>query len=150
MAQQNSLAHYPGRISEETGLPVSKVAATVGLLEAGNTIPFIARYRKEMTGSLDEVEIRQVSETWENLRALDERRETILNSIETQGFLTPELKTQLLAARTRTELEDLYAPYKPKQRTRATIAIEKGLAGLADLIEAQSSSAGDLVALAAP
>ncbi len=111
-----------------------QVVDTIELLDGGNTIPFIARYRKEKTGSLDEEQIREISAQIERLRAMDDRRETILASIEEQGKLTPELKQKLLAAETLTALEDLYLPYKPKRRTRAGMAREKGLQGLADLI----------------
>lgn len=128
---------YSQRIAVELGVRPTQVAATVELLDGGNTLPFIARYRKEATGGLDEEQIRKLSEMIENLRAMDERRQTILESIETQGKLTPELKEKILAAETRTELEDLYQPYKPKRRTRASIAREKGLEGLANLIMQQ-------------
>ena len=111
-----------------------QVAATIELLDAGNTLPFIARYRKEVTGGLDEEQIRQLIALLASLRAVDERRETILHSLEEQGKLTPEIQQQLLAAETLTALEDLYQPYKPKRRTRASIAREKGLQGLADLL----------------
>ncbi len=111
-----------------------QVQDTIELLDAGNTIPFIARYRKEKTGSLDEEQIREIDAQIERLRGMDDRRGTILASIEEQGKLTPELKQKLLDAETLTALEDLYAPYKPKRRTRAGMAREKGLQGLADLI----------------
>jgi uncharacterized protein len=111
-----------------------QVAATVELLDSGNTLPFIARYRKEVTGGLDEEQIRQLADQLEKLRALDERRAAILRSVEEQGKLTPELQAQLEAAGTLTVLEDLYQPYKPKRRTRASEAREKGLQPLADLI----------------
>ncbi len=111
-----------------------QVEDTIELLDSGNTVPFIARYRKEKTGSLDEEQIREIEAQIERLRAMDERRETILTTIEEQGKLTPELKQKILAADSLTALEDLYLPYKPKRRTRAGIAREKGLQGLADLI----------------
>jgi uncharacterized protein len=110
------------------------VAAAIELFDAGNTIPFVARYRKERTGGLDEEQLREVHAALETLRALDERREAILTAIEAQEKLTPDLRSQLLAATTRTELEDLYQPYKPKRRTRASIARDKGLEKLAELI----------------
>ena len=125
------------RVATQLGLPIQRVAATVELLDAGNTLPFIARYRKEATGGLDEEEIRAIMAALESLRAVDERRATILAAIEEQNKLTPELSTQLNAATTRTELEDLYAPYKQKRRTRASIAREQGLQPLADRILAQ-------------
>src|SRR5512137_30303 len=106
------------QISTNLSLPSSKVAAAIALLDAGNTLPFIARYRKEATGLLDEEQLRQVAELAEHLRALDERRAAILAEIEKQGQLTPELRQQLAQAESRTALEDLYQPYKPKRRTR--------------------------------
>ncbi|HAJ38080.1 MAG TPA: RNA-binding transcriptional accessory protein [Chloroflexi bacterium] len=130
-------ASYPTRIAARLQLAEHRVAATVQLLDAGNTLPFIARYRKEMTGGLDEEQIRAVEQTLASLRALDERRTTILTSIREQEKLTPELEAQLLAAETLTALEDLYQPYRPKRRTRASIARERGLQPLADLILAQ-------------
>jgi uncharacterized protein len=111
-----------------------QVAATIDLLDAGNTLPFIARYRKEATGSLDDEQLRQLHEMLEKLRALDERRQSVLKSIEEQEKLTPELRQQIEAAENLTALEDLYAPYRPKRRTRASIAKERGLQGLADWI----------------
>ncbi len=114
-----------------------QVKASIQLLDEGNTIPFISRYRKEMTGSLDEEQLRQLQSELERLRSLDDRRATVLGSIEEQGKLTDELREKILAAETMTALEDLYAPYKPKRRTRASIAREHGLQPLADLILAQ-------------
>jgi uncharacterized protein len=112
----------------------SQVAAVIQLVDEGNTVPFIARYRKEMTGSLDDEQVRIVADEIVRLRAIDERRAAILKSIEEQGKLTDELKASIDAADTLTALEDLYAPYKPKRRTRAMIAREKGLEPLAELI----------------
>jgi uncharacterized protein len=128
----------------------TQVGAVIELLDAGNTLPFIARYRKEATGSLDEEQIRQVSDMLAKLRALDERRETVLRTIQEQGKLTPELEAQILAVETLTELEDLYQPYKPKRRTRASIARERGLQPLADLILQQARTDQSLDALAQP
>ncbi len=128
---------YEEKISNLLNVQTSRVAAAVRLLDEGNTIPFIARYRKEMTGTLDEEQLRQVQEHLSRLRTLDERRDTILASIAEQGKLTPELREAILGAETLTGLEDLYLPYRPKRRTRASIAKEKGLQGLADLILAQ-------------
>ncbi len=129
---------YEHFIAEKIQARPQQVAATIELLDDGNTLPFIARYRKEVTGGLDEEQIRQLVEQLQNLRAMDERRQTVLESIESQGKLTPALRQQILAAQTHTELEDLYQPYKPKRRTRASIAREKGLEGLAKLILAQT------------
>ncbi len=138
------------RIARETALDPKRVDAAVALLEAGNTVPFLARYRKEATGGLDEDEIRRIGERLADLRALDERRATVLASLNEQGVLTPDLRARVEAAATRTELEDLYQPFKPKRRTRASVARERGLQGLADLVLAQSSGAGSAAALARP
>ena len=137
-------------IATQLNVRPEQVTATVELLDAGNTVPFIARYRKEVTGGLDEEQIRGISVLLDRLRKLEERRQTIIGSIETQGKMTPELHEQLLAADTRTALEDLYQPYKPKRRTRASIAREKGLQGLADLILRQERTSRTLSEIAAP
>jgi len=121
-------------IASKLNLRLAQVNATITLFDEGNTLPFIARYRKEATGELDEEQIRQISILLERLRSIEARRETILASIEEQGKLSEELKNKIMAAQTMTTLEDLYAPYKPKRRTRAMIAREKGLEGLADVI----------------
>ncbi|MCA9533546.1 MAG: RNA-binding transcriptional accessory protein, partial [Myxococcales bacterium] len=126
-----------GPIAVELQLPPRGVAAVVQLLEEGATVPFIARYRKEVTGGLDEVQIRDIQERKAYLRELDERRTAVLASITEQGKLTPELHKRILACTTKAALEDLYAPYKQKRRTRATIAKEKGLEPLALRILAQ-------------
>ncbi|HLY29369.1 MAG TPA: Tex family protein [Aggregatilineales bacterium] len=141
--------NFDQKIAAELNIRPAQVAATVALLDAGNTLPFIARYRKEMTGSLDEDQIRRLSELLDRLRALDERRTSILASIQEQGKLTSELQAQIAAAETLTALEDLYLPYKPKRRTRASIAREKGLQGLADLILQQARSSQQPEQLAA-
>ena len=107
------------------------------MIDEGNTIPFIARYRKEVTGSLNDEVLRNLYERLTYLRNLEERKETVLNSIEEQGKLTDELKAQILAAETMVAVEDLYRPYKPKRRTRATIAKERGLEPLANVITLQ-------------
>jgi uncharacterized protein len=141
---------FAPKIAAQLGLKNTQVAATIELFDEGNTLPFIARYRKEKTGSLDEEQIRQIQELLESLRALEERRQAIIASIEEQGKLTPELRQQLLDAETRTALEDLYQPYKPKRRTRASIAREKGLQPLADLIIQQGQTRQTLDQIAAP
>jgi uncharacterized protein len=123
-----------GRIARELGIRRAQVEATLRLLDDKNTVPFIARYRKDTTGNLDEVQIRQVAEQAERLRALESRRETILTTIKEQGALTDELAKQIAAADDLTTLEDLYAPYKPRRQTRATRAIEAGLQPVADAI----------------
>jgi protein Tex len=140
--------NYPEQIAREMKLRPQQVAATIELLDAGNTLPFVARYRKEVTGSLDEDQIRQLLDRVTRLRALDERRETILKSIEDQGQLTPQLRQQIQTADTPTALEDLYQPYKPKRRTRASAAREKGLQALAELILAQKQTRESLAELA--
>ncbi len=121
-------------LSLELQIPSRSVEAVIKLLAEGNTIPFIARYRKEVTGNLDEVQIRDIQERHAYLMELEERRQKILTSIEEQGKLTEELRKKLLAAQTKAELEDLYLPYKPKRRTKAIIAKERGLEPLALLI----------------
>jgi protein Tex len=123
--------HFYKKIALQLGIKEQQVIATVHLLDEGATIPFISRYRKEMTGSLDEVQVANVRDEIERLRALEKRREAIIESIESQGKLTPELISQLRAADTLARLEDIYLPFKPKRRTRATIAREKGLEPLA-------------------
>jgi uncharacterized protein len=117
----------------------SQVDAAIRLLDDGNTVPFIARYRKEMTGSLDDEQVRTVADEIVRLRAMDERRATILASIEVQGKLTDELRAVIQSAETLTSLEDLYAPYRPKRRTRAMVARERGLEPLAEMILSQAS-----------
>jgi len=126
------------KISSLINAKPSQVDATVRLLDEGNTVPFIARYRKEMTGSLDDEQVRIVADEIARMRAIDERRTAILKSIEEQGKLTDELKAAIEAAETLTALEDLYAPYKPKRRTRAMVARQRGLEPLAELILSQS------------
>ncbi|MFL7793770.1 MAG: Tex family protein [Anaerolineae bacterium] len=138
------------QIASQLKLRPEQVIATIKLLDAGNTLPFIARYRKEVTGGLDEEQIRQLSALLDTLRKLEDRRQTIVASIEEQGKLTPELHQQLLEAESLTTLEDLYQPYKPKRRTRADIAREKGLQSLADLIIKQEHTTQSLAELAAP
>ena len=125
-------------IAEELSISLKQIIATTALLDEGATIPFIARYRKEATGSLDEVAIAAIRDRLEQLRELDKRRESILESIDKQGKLTDQLKVKIESAAAMTELEDIYLPYKPKRRTRATIAKEKGLEPLAKLIFEQS------------
>ena len=125
------------QIKEELGIRLEQVEATVKLIDEGNTIPFIARYRKEVTGSLDDEQLRNLHERLQYLRNLEEKKAQVLSSIEEQGKMTEELRAQILAAATLVVVEDLYRPYRPKRRTRATIAKEKGLDGLAAIIRAQ-------------
>ncbi len=141
---------YAQSIAKEINIRPDQAQAAIELLDAGNTIPFIARYRKEATGVLDEEQLRQVAELLEKKRAMDERRTTILASIEAQGKLTDALKAQIDGAETLTQLEDLYQPYKPKRRTRAMIAKEKGLEALAEYIVAQRRTNESLEMLAKP
>jgi uncharacterized protein len=126
------------------------VEHTVELLQEGATVPFIARYRKEQTGELDEVQIRTVEEQFTYFCELEERKGTVLKSIGEQGKLTDELRERIAATRQKTELEDLYLPYKPKRRTKATIARERGLEPLADIMAAQELTAGTAEEAAAP
>ncbi len=128
---------YDVKIAGKLHLRPVQVASTIRLLDEGNTIPFIARYRKELTEGLDEEQLRQLHDLLDSLRKVDDRRDTILHSIEEQGQLTSELREKIEMAETLTELEDIYQPYKPKRRTRASIARERGLQPLADLIVSQ-------------
>ena len=127
----NSIAQ---RIAQELNVKHSQVEATIELIDGGDTIPFIARYRKEVTGSLDDTQLRLLDERLIYLRELDERRKVIINTINEQAKLTPELKASLLTAETKTRLEDLYKPYKIKRRTKAQVAREAGLEPLADAL----------------
>ncbi|HDS1733956.1 Tex family protein [Pseudomonas sp. BP8] len=120
------------RIAEELGVRPQQVEAAVALLDEGSTVPFIARYRKEVTGSLDDTQLRHLDERLRYLRELDDRRASILSSIEEQGKLTPELAREIKLADTKTRLEDLYLPYKQKRRTKGQIALEAGLGDLAN------------------
>ncbi len=127
------------KITEELGVKKWQVDAAVKLIDEGNTIPFIARYRKEATGTLDDEQLRKLHERLTYLRNLEEKKEQVLSSIEEQGKMTEELKKQILAAETLVVVEDLYRPYRPKRRTRATIAKEKGLEPLAAVITLQKT-----------
>ena len=127
------------KITEELGVKLWQVEAAVKLIDEGNTIPFIARYRKEATGTLDDEQLRKLYERLVYLRNLEEKKEQVLASIEEQGKLTEELKKQILEAQTQVVVEDPYRPYRPKRRTRATIAKEKGLEPLSTLIMLQKT-----------
>ncbi len=129
-------------MSEELNLSIKQVTATIKLLNEGATIPFISRYRKEATGSLDEVAVRNIQLRYQELQEIVKRKEYILEIIETQGKLTPELRDKIVSTLDASILEDIYLPYKPKRRTRAAIARERGLEPLAKIIMAQSS--GDI------
>src|SRR5258708_4629598 len=118
-------------IAQLLNVPLKGLVATIGLLDEGGTVPFIARYRKEATGDLDEVQIRGIQEKLVYFRELEARRETVLATIEEQGKLTSELRARIEGVLEKNELEDLYLPYKPKRRTKASIAGERGLEPLA-------------------
>ena len=127
-------------IADELQIKLTQVDAAVKLIDEGNTIPFISRYRKEVTGALNDEQLRNLFDRLTYLRNLQEKKETVLSSIEEQGLLTEELRAQINAAMTMVVLEDLYRPYRPKRRTRATIAKEKGLEGLANIILLQMTN----------
>ena len=131
---------FVDKIAAELGLSPAQVARTLELFGEGNTLPFIARYRKEMTGALDEVQLAAVRDRAQYLEELEERREAVLKSIEEQGKLDDALKARILAVSTKQALEDLYLPYRPRRRTRATIARERGLEPLAELIWAAETT----------
>ena len=128
---------YANIIASQLNLGVRQVEKTIELLEAGATVPFIARYRKEATGNLNEVQIAAIRDLLLKLKEIDKRRAAILQSIEEQGKLTPELRASIEQASTMTDLEDLYLPYKPKRKTRASVAVERGLQPLADALQKQ-------------
>ena len=130
-------------LAEELNTRPEYIENVVRLLDEGNTIPFIARYRKELHGAMDDTVLRTLETRLQYLRSLQERRETVLSAIEEQGKLTEELRKAIDAAQTLAELEDLYRPYKPKRRTRATMAKEKGLEPLAELLFAQKRDCPD-------
>ncbi len=127
------------KIAAELNITAKQVAAVAGLLVENATVPFIARYRKEATGSLDEVAITNIRDRLEQLAELDKRREAILESLEKQGNLTAELKGKVMTAETMAVLEDIYLPFRPKRRTRATMAKEKGLEPLAKMLFEQGN-----------
>jgi uncharacterized protein len=122
------------KLAREFNVNISNVENVISLLDGGNTVPFIARYRKEMTGSMSDVILRDLSERLTYLRNLNARKDDVIRLIDEQGKLTEELKSSIMKSETLTEVEDLYRPYKAKKRTRATIAQEKGLKPLADVI----------------
>src|SRR5579862_1031825 len=136
-------------IAQTLDIPMRGLSAVTELLDEGGTVPFIARYRKEATGNLDEIQIRNIEEKLAYFRDLEDRRATILSSIAEQGKLTDDLKARIEATLDRSELEDLYLPYKPKRRTKATIAREKGLEPLALYLWAQEAIEAPLGTFAA-
>src|SRR5260221_3391086 len=134
------------RIAEELGVREQQVAAAVELLDGGATVPFVARYRKEATGALDDTQLRTLEERLRYLRELDERRAAILESVESQGKLDDALRAQILAAESKARLEDIYLPFKPKRRTKAQIAREAGLEPLADRLLADPARRPEVAA----
>ncbi|KDF02326.1 transcription accessory protein [Mycolicibacterium aromaticivorans JS19b1 = JCM 16368] len=146
MTSSPTLKSVNARLAEELAVAEARVAAAVRLLDEGATVPFIARYRKEVTGSLDDGQLRDLEERLRYLRELDERRDAVLASIDEQGKLTDELKAALLGADTKSRIEDIYLPYKPKRRTKAQIAREAGLEPLADRLLADPAIAPEAVA----
>jgi len=140
------MTNFEHKIAEELSLRPNQVSATIKLLDEGATVPFISRYRKELTGSLDEVEVAAVRDRLTQLRDLEKRREAILKSIEEQEKLTPELKRSIDNAETMSALEDLYLPYKRKRKTKASVAREKGLEPLAEVLWSQSNDNLDTLA----
>ncbi|MFL5656700.1 MAG: Tex family protein [Ktedonobacteraceae bacterium] len=141
------MADLAQTLSHELSLNSGQIARTIALLDEGNTIPFIARYRKEVTGSLDEVQIQTIADRTLALRTLHDRKNDVQRLIDGQGKLTPELAAAIAAAATLQEVEDLYLPYRPKRKTRASVAREKGLAPLADIILQQPELVGDAHAI---
>jgi uncharacterized protein len=133
-------------ISSTLSISKTQVSNTVKLLEEGATIPFISRYRKEATGSLDETEVTAIEKEWKRLLELVKRREAILKSINDQELLTPELEAKINNCWNMAELEDIYLPYKPKRKTRASAAREKGLEPLAEIIMAQTEDKLEAIA----
>ena len=127
------------KLKEELKVEKWQVEAAVKLIDEGNTIPFISRYRKEVTGSLNDEQLRNLHERLTYLRNLEEKKEQVLGSIEEQGMLTEELKAKILAAETLVAVEDYYRPYRPKRKTRASVAKEKGLEPLAEYLLEQSA-----------
>ena len=135
------------RLSEELGIKLSQIEAAVNLLDEGNTIPFIARYRKEVTGSLDDEQLRALSDRLNYLRGLEKRKEEVYNAIFEQGKMTPEIEDALKEAKILAEVEDIYRPYKQKKKTRASVARERGLTPLAELLMEQKASYEDEISV---
>src|SRR3954452_18427978 len=135
-------------ISQQIAVNLKSLTATIELLDQGSTISFIARYRNEVTGNLDEAQIRTIEEKLAYLRELEARRKTVLETIDSQGKLTPELRAQIEGVLEKNELEDLYLPYKPKRRTKASIARERGLEPLAQFIWDQVEDGRELYSVA--
>ena len=142
------MANIYRQIAEELGVREQQVEATVTLLDGGATVPFVARYRKEITGALDDAQLRTLEERLTYLRELEERRTAILNSVREQGKLDAALEAAILAADSKGRLEDIYLPFKPKRRTKAEIAREAGLEPLAELLLTQPQNDPQVVAAA--
>ncbi|NLY73192.1 MAG: RNA-binding transcriptional accessory protein, partial [Tissierellia bacterium] len=140
--------HIYERIAREMKLDFSRVQRTVELMDQGNTLPFIARYRKEVTGNLEDVKLRELEEKLNLYRNLEERKDTVLRLLGEQGVLNEEMELALEKATSLQQIEDIYRPYRPKKRTRATIAVEKGLAELADYLLKEDKSEDELLAYA--
>jgi uncharacterized protein len=136
------------KIAQELGVSLKQIDTVLTLTAEGNTIPFIARYRKERTGSLDEIQIRDLLHKYEYYKELDERRAAIIESITSQGKMTPELEKKINDTLSKTELEDLYLPFKPKRTTRASKARDAGLEPLSRLLVDCTESSSDLISLA--
>jgi transcriptional accessory protein Tex/SPT6 len=134
------MPNHAEQLAQELNLSVKNVQGAIELIDQGNTIPFIARYRKEATGSMDDQVLRDLGDRLEYLRGLDKRKEEVTSSITEQGAMTPELTAALTKAKTLAEVEDLYRPYKPKRKTRASIAKARGLQPLADAIFKQDAA----------
>src|ERR1700738_2351371 len=147
-SERSRVANINRQIAEELGVREQQVEATVALLDGGATVPFVARYRKEITGALDDAQLRNLEERLNYLRELEERRTAILNSVREQGKLDAALEAAILAADSKGRLEDIYLPFKPKRRTKAEIAKEAGLAPLSQLLLTQPQN--DPQAVAAP
>ena len=133
------VSNYIDILSKEMNVAAWQVQKTITLLDEGATVPFISRYRKEMTGTLDEVQVAQVRDRVAQIRELDKRRDAIVASIEEQGKMTTDLQKQIDQAVVMSELEDIYLPYRPKRKTRATMAIDKGLEPLAKILMVQNN-----------
>lgn len=136
---EGSMADINHIIADELKVKPSQVEAAVRLLDEGNTVPFISRYRKEATGSLNDEQLRLLADRLTSLRALEEKKQQVLASIESQGLLTEELKAKILEAKTQVAVDDLYQPFRPKRMTRASAAKEKGLDKLADFLMEQKA-----------
>src|SRR5229473_2467103 len=145
-SERFGVANINRQIAEELGVREQQIEATVGLLDGGATVPFVARYRKEVTGGLDDTQLRNLEERLTYLRELEERRAAILDSVREQGKLDAALEAAILAADSKARLEDIYLPFKPKRRTKAEIAKEAGLEPLANQLMAEPTNDPKVVA----